>query len=81
MSCSGYGSVFGNAEHVNVNKIFFIGSWEAVTESNLKMYLKSPHTHDTVRRAIRDCIKKWIPRRRGGVFAGSSTLADRIFLA
>ena len=78
MSCSGYGSVFGNAEHVNVNKIFFIGSWETVTESNLKMYLKSPHTHDTVRRAIRDCIKKRIPRR---VFAGSSALADRIFLA
>ncbi|KAF9788476.1 oligoribonuclease [Thelephora terrestris] len=43
--------------------------------------LKSPHVHDTVRQAILDYIKKWVPRQRAAVLAGSSVHADRVFLA
>ncbi|KAF9652440.1 ribonuclease H-like protein [Thelephora ganbajun] len=42
--------------------------------------LKSPHAHDTVRRAVMDYIKKWIPRQRAGVLAGNSVHVDRVFL-
>ena len=42
--------------------------------------LESPYAHDTVRRAVLKYIKKWIPRQRAGVLAGSSVHADRVFL-
>ena len=42
--------------------------------------LTSPHTHDTVRRAVLDYVKKWIPRHRDGVLAGNSVHVDRTFL-
>jgi len=42
--------------------------------------LKSPHTHDTVRQAVLDYVKKWVPRQRAGVLAGNSVHSDRVFL-
>jgi len=42
--------------------------------------LASQHTHATVKQAVLDYIKSWIPNKGVGVLAGSSVHADRGFL-
>ncbi|KAJ3484036.1 hypothetical protein NLI96_g5919 [Meripilus lineatus] len=42
--------------------------------------LQSPHTRDFVAQEVLSYVKKWIPKQRVGMLAGSSVHVDKLFL-
>jgi oligoribonuclease len=46
-----------------------------------EMCLNSPHTTESVSQAVLEYMKKWVPKRRVGMLAGSSVHFDRSFVS